>query len=183
MIYIIPTDTCFWIACALDDIKSYHEIYQIKNRDFSKPLAIMINDFLWLEKYTNLTKEQIDFLKKYSKPWTIITSSSKIEIILNLEQEDFFYKNKEFYKSIAFRVANNEIQKKLINEIWPIFLTSANLSWEKEIYDILEAKKQFKNYKSIKFLWEKTKLDNNIKPSDIFEFRWNNLDIKYLRQN
>lgn len=181
MIYILPTDTCFWIACAFDDTKSYHKIYEIKNRPLEKPLAIMIESFSWLEKNTPLNKEQIEFLKNYKKPFTIMTDCQYIKMVLNLEQEDFCYQNKEAYKKIAFRVANNEIEKKLIWEVWPIFLTSANFSWEKEIYDIGEAKKQFEKFKNIEFLWDKIKLDNSIKPSDIFEFEWESTEIKYLR--
>lgn len=183
MIYIIPTDTCFWIACAINDIKSYNEIYKIKNRSNDKPLAIMVDSFSWLEKNTNLNKTQIEFLKNYYRPWTILTDCSYIKKILNLEEWNLKYENKEFYKKIAFRVANNEIQIRLISKIWPIFLTSANFSWEKEIYDIYEAKKQFKKFwKKINFLWEWIILDNKIQPSDIFEFDYETTNIKYLRQ-
>lgn len=184
MIYIIPTDTCFWIACPIYDVKSYDRIYEIKKRDYKKPLAIMIESFSWLEKHTTLNKNQIDFLKKYSRPWTVMTNCPKIEMILNLEQDDFKYKNKNEYKKIAFRVANNKIQKELLKEIWPIFLTSANFSSEKEIYDINEAKKQFSQYKDeIIFLWEDIVLDSKIPPSDIFEFEGDSLEIKFLRKN
>lgn len=183
MIYILPTDTCFWIACSLDDTKSYHKIYEIKKRPLEKPLAIMVENFSWLEKNTILNKSQIEFLKNYSTPWTVLTNCPYIEMILSLEQEDFCYENKEMYKKIAFRVANNEIEKKLISEVWPIFLTSANFSWEKEIYDITEAKKQFENFKDIKFLWnENIHSLPAIKPSDIFEFEWETTKIKYLRK-
>lgn len=177
MIYILPTDTCFWIACSIYDITSYHKIYKIKKRPLSKPLAIMIPDFLWLEKNTLLNKNQIKFLKNYNKPFTILTDSPVIKMILN----HFNYKNKEVYKQIAFRVAHNDIQKKLINDIWPIFLTSANFSWQKEIYNINEAKKQFKNFKEdIIFLWDNITLKEN-PPSDIFYFTWEWTQIKYIR--
>lgn len=182
MIYIIPTDTCFWIACGFDDTQSYHRIYEIKKRPLEKPLAIMVKSFEWLEQNTELNKQQIDFLKTYNKPFTVLTECPYIKMILNLEQEDFEYQNKESYKKIAFRVAHNDIQKKLLSEIGPIFLTSANFSWEKEIYDISEAKKQFQNFKNIQFLWEWIILDNSIKPSDIFEFEWESTNITYLRQ-
>lgn len=182
MIYILPTDTCFWIWCAFDDTKSYHKIYEIKKRPLEKPLAIMIESFDWLLQNTTLNQEQINFLKNYKRPFTILTECPYMQMVINLEQEDFEYQNKEFYKKIAFRVAHNEIQKKLIYEVWPIFLTSANFSWEKEIYSIDEAKKQFSNFKNIKFLWEWIILDNSIKPSDIFEFEAETTNINYLRQ-
>ena len=183
MIYILPTDTCFWIWCAFDDVKSYNKIYKIKKRPLSKPLAIMVLDFDWLIDNTNLNEDQINFLKNYKKPFSIMCESSRIKMILNLEQDDFNYENKENYKKIVFRVAHNDIQKKLISEIWPIFLTSANFSWEKEIYNTIEAWKQFENFKKdITFLWENITLKNT-PPSDIFEFEWETTNIKFLRQN
>ncbi len=182
MIYILPTDTCFGIGCAFDDTKNYHKIYQIKKRPFEKPLAIMVESFDWLWENTSLNNEQIKFLKNYKRPFTILTECPYMQMVLNLEQEDFEYQNKEAYKKIAFRVAHNDIQKKLISEIGPIFLTSANFSGEKEIYNIEEAKKQFSNCKHITFLWEWITLDNSVKPSDIFEFEGETLNIHYLRQ-
>lgn len=189
MIYIVPTDTCFWLAVALDDIKSYNKIYEIKNRSYDKPLSIMIDSFSWLEKNTNLNKSQIEFLKNYNSPFTILTDCNIIKMILNLEQDDFEYKNKNTYKKIAFRVANNDIQKKLIWEIWPFFLTSANFSWEKEIFSIDEAKEQFKIYeKDINFLenyyknCENLKILPKTKTSDIFEFIWDTTETKYIRK-
>lgn len=182
MIYVIPTDTCFWIWCEISDIESYEKIYKIKNRTLDKPLAIMVWDFNWLETHTDLNDEQISFLKNYNHPFTVLTNCDRIKMLLSLEQADFCYKNKEKYEKIAFRIANNEIQKKLIDEIWPIFLTSANLSWDKEIYDIIEIKNIFKPYlKDIKIFWENS--INKIPPSDIFEFVWDSLELNYLRKN
>ncbi len=126
-------------------------------------------------------KEQKNFLKNYTRPFTVLTDSKIIKMILNLEQEDFEYQNKEIYKKIAFRVAHNDIQKKLIKEIWPIFLTSANFSWEKEIYDINEAKKQFSSFSWISFLWENISLNKDTPPSDIIEFIWETKDFKKIR--
>lgn len=181
MIYIFPTDTCFWLACAIDDIKSYHKIYDIKKRPLNKPLSIMVDSFLWLEKNTSLNKEQIEFLIKYNKPFTIITDCNNIKMLLNLEQDDFEYQNKEVYEKFAFRVANNEIQKKLIKEVWLIFLTSANFSWEKEIYSTNEIKKQFWNISWISILWNEISLDSSVIPSDILEFINNSLEYNRLR--
>ncbi len=183
MIYIFPTDTCFWIACSLDDTKSYHKIYEIKKRPFSKPLSIMVKNFDWLWENTSLVNEQIEFLKNYKHPFTILTKCLRIKMFLNLEQEDFEYKNKEVYTQFAFRVANNEIQKKLIAEIGPIFLTSANISWEKEIFDFNEVKEKFSNFwKQITFLNNQYNSLPETKPSDIFEFEWETLEVKYLRK-
>lgn len=193
MIYLINTDTCFWIACSIDDKKSYHKIYKIKKRWYEKPLAIMVNSFNRLEKNTTLTKEQIEFLKNYEKPFTILTDSSPIKHRINFEDEDWEFINKDIYKKIAFRVAHNSNQKKLIKKIWPIFLTSANTSWETEIYDEKILLEQFKYYLDnwiVKFLnnesireKQENKRKNKKSPSDIFSFIGNSLEIEYLRKS
>ncbi len=184
MIYLIPTDTCFWIACSINETKSYEKIYKIKKRNYEKALAIMVYDFNWLKENTSLTKKQINFLKNYKKPFTVLTNSNSISLWLNYENENgIWFQNRNIYKKIALRVAHNDSQKKLIKKLWPIFLTSANNSWKKEIYDINKLKETFSYYldkKIVKILnW---KIWRN-KTSNIFEFIWDNLDLKYLRKN
>jgi tRNA A37 threonylcarbamoyladenosine synthetase subunit TsaC/SUA5/YrdC len=127
----------------LDDCESYEKIYKIKKRNFSKPLAIMVENFQWLENNTDLNGDQIDFLKKYNKPFTILTDSDYVKTWINFEDEDVNFINKDQYKQIAFRVANNSIQKKLVKKVGPIFLTSANISDNPEIYKVEDLKKEF----------------------------------------
>jgi hypothetical protein len=73
----------------------------------------------------------------------------------------------------------------LIKENWPIFLTSANISNEQEIYNKNEIKNIFwnliENWK-VKFIWENMWNIKKEKPSDIFEFIWDGLEINYLRK-
>jgi tRNA A37 threonylcarbamoyladenosine synthetase subunit TsaC/SUA5/YrdC len=143
----------------------------------------MVESFDWLAKNTPLTGEQIDFLKKYPRGFTVMTDAPRLKMIMELDQEDFEYKNKEEYKKFAFRVAHNDVQKKLISEIGPIFLTSANFSGEKEIYDTQEARKQFANFaKEITYIPENHTLQIE-PPSDIFEFVDDTLELNYLRKN
>jgi tRNA A37 threonylcarbamoyladenosine synthetase subunit TsaC/SUA5/YrdC len=173
-IFLLPTDTCFGIACALDDMASYHRIYKIKKRKLGKPLALMVEDWVWLEKYTKLTLEQIEELKNYKKPFTILTDAPYIKMFINLEDEnDEVFENAEVYEEIAFRVAHNDTQRKLIKEIGPIWLTSANFSGEAEIYDSETLEKVFERYlEEIKILAPKKGnyvLEKN-PPSDIFRF-------------
>lgn len=184
-IFLINTDTCYWIACPIYDRNAYHKIYKIKKRDLSKPLAIMVGDFNWLSENTPLNKEQINFLKNYKKPFTIMTDSNTIKLWLNYSDEEDMFINKDIYKKIAIRIAHTKEQKKLIKEVWPIFLTSANLSWEKEIYDEIELKEEFKYYlekKVVKLIETSEKNSKNQKPSEIFEFVWDSLDRDYIRR-
>jgi len=187
MIYLLPTDTCYWMACPIHDLKSYSWIYKIKKRDLSKPLAILVPDFEWLEENTDLTLEQIEFLKKYEKPFTILTESSSLRLWINyIDEDNNEFINRDIYEVFAFRVANNDTEKRLLKENWPMFLTSANLSNKPEIYSSKEVEEEFSYYlekDKIKFVGKNTwNLPKNW-TSDIFSFKWDSLETEYLRKN
>ncbi len=186
MIYILPTDTCYGIACPLEDKKNYEKIYKIKKRSFEKPLAIMVENFDWLKKNTDLNDHQIDFLEKYKKPFTILTNSTPVWLFLQFgdEHEEHFI-NKDVYSRIAFRVANNKTESKLIKNIWPIWLTSANLSGTWEIYTMQDIEKVFSYYieKGIIEVLADYSLSQDIPASDVFAFDGESLDLIYLRKN
>lgn len=186
MIYLLPTDTCYWIACPIHEMKDYNLIYKIKKRDLSKPLAILIPDFEWLKNNTSLTSEQIKFLKNYKRPFTVLTDCDNLKIWINYVDEDNNeFLNKDVYNRFAFRVANNDTQKRLLKENWPMFLTSANISNKPELYSGREVENEFDYYlkkEIIKFVWKNTwNLPKN-GTSDIFKFVWDSLEIEYLRK-
>jgi L-threonylcarbamoyladenylate synthase len=185
-IFIIPTNTCFWIACPIKNIDNYKKIYEIKNRDYSKPLAILCDSFEYLEENTLLNKEQINFLKNYQKPWTILIDKEKITDKKLLNQIEKL-PNTEIYQKIAFRVAHNFMQNKLIRLNWLLFLTSANKSWKPEIFSSLKIKEEFKNeiekYSIKVFAHNDFCINSHQTSSDIFEFIENTDNIKYLRKN
>lgn len=186
MIYILPTDTCYGIACSLDDKKNYEKIYKIKKRSFDKPLAIMVKNFKWLRENTDLTNEQVDFLERYEKPFTVLTESTPIRLFLEYQDENEQYLiNKDVYEYVSFRVASNEIEESLINSTGPIWLTSANLSGAGETYTIEQIEKDFEYYtdKWIIEVLGNYNLDPEIPASDVFSFVWESLEINYVRKN
>jgi hypothetical protein len=62
----------------------------------------LVSSFEWLEKYTSLNQEQINFLKKYEKPFTILTESSSTKIWLNFVDEETGeeFRNRAVYEKI-----------------------------------------------------------------------------------
>jgi len=186
MLFILPTNTCFWIACPISEIDSYKKIYEIKTRDFSKPLAILCENFEYLEKNTLLTKKQINFLKNYKNPWTILIDKEKITD-KNLLNQILKLPNSEIYEKIAFRVAHLDIHFELVKKYWLLFLTSANKSNNPEILSSIKVKEEFKE--EIENFWIKVFAHNDFcinssqTTSDIFEFVKNSDEIKYLRKS
>ncbi len=185
MIYIISTNTCFWLSCPISQIENYNKIYEIKNRQKDKAIAIMVSDFDYFEQNTKLTLKQIEFLKNYKNPWTILIDKEKIcdknllKIISSLD-------NSEIYIKIAFRVAHTFMHRRLIEEKWPLFLTSANKSTNPELFDTISVKKEFekeiKENKIRVFAHNDYYIKSEKNYSDIFEFEDNSLEINYLRK-
>ena len=185
MLYIIPTNTCFWIACPVSDIESYKKIYEIKKRPLNKPLAIMVLDFEYLKNFTKLNHKQINFLKNYKNPWTILIDKQKILDNNLLEIIEKLPNSKE-YKKIAFRTAHNFMHRKLITKNWLLFLTSANISSSGEVFDTITIKKEFWELiekENIKiFAHNDFCINSSQKSSDIFEFIGESEEVKYFRK-
>lgn len=128
-----------------------------------------MKDYEDLQKYIEITDEQIEFLKKYPRPWSI----------LGKKREDFVlpeFLNPITYEKISLRVAEKCIIADIRDNLsYPLFLTSANISGNPESKTLAEAREYFP--------WLKW-VDGGIcdePPSDIFEF-WEDGEVKYLRK-
>lgn len=179
MPYLIPTNTCFGLAASIADPQGYSDIFELKNRPHSKPLAILVESFDWLASHTSLTSEQIHFLKHYPRPFSILTASDFLENFF-AEQSRFDH---QYYQKYSLRVAHTPEQIALIQEVWPLFLTSANLSWEKEIYTRSELESTFADALSsgeIEKIWPFIDLSPT-PPSEIFAFKGTSLEQEFLR--
>ncbi|MDD2693605.1 MAG: Sua5/YciO/YrdC/YwlC family protein [Candidatus Gracilibacteria bacterium] len=168
MIFLLPTDTCYGLAGEFTE-QDYQEIYRLKGRDFTKPLAWLVKDYEDLQKYIEITDEQIEFLKKYPRPWSI----------LGKKREDFVlpeFLNPITYEKISLRVAEKCIIADIRDNLsYPLFLTSANISGNPESKTLAEAREYFPGLKGV---------DGGIcdePPSDIFEFGEDG-EVKYLRK-
>lgn len=71
MIRIIPTDTCYGLAGELTKA-DFLRIYELKGRDFSKPLALVVKDFENISDIAFISKKQISFLKEYPYPFSVV---------------------------------------------------------------------------------------------------------------
>lgn len=134
MVYIIPTDTCYGLAGSYDEV-AYEQIYAIKHRDLSKPLAILVRNLEDLPKYINISEEQIKILRVYPHPWSCLAErKSDAPIPAKLRTDDK-------YQKLSLRVAEVCIPEMIRDTLpYPLFLTSANHSGEKEAHTLEEAK-------------------------------------------
>ncbi len=173
MIFAIPTDTCYWLACHIHDKPSFEKIYELKKRPIEKHLSIAVKNFSELERNFDLNETQISFLKSYKYPFTVLTKFKDIDFLPQ-------FLDREMYNEFWVRVAECFLAQKLLDIInFPIFLTSANISWEDELYNkediiVLFWDKLDCIYWDSSWMW---------KPSNIFRFKGDTCDIEFIRKN
>lgn len=96
-------------------------MYAVKARDLSKPLAVLVSDFEYLEQHTKITPEQLAFIQNYHRPFSVLLET-RTDLL------DTSLPNRNLYTKISFRVAHTDVQRDLTHKHGPLFLTSANLS-------------------------------------------------------
>ena len=134
-VIIFPTDTVYGIGCLLNDLKSVERIYEIKQRDYSKPLAILCDS---LETVKKVIKEGINLDPSLTKYWpgklTLIYPKNRIVSDLITAKKD----------TVGVRIPNHEISLSLLEKFGPMVVTSLNLSNEPSILkfnDVLKYEK------------------------------------------
>ena len=61
-----PTDTVYGVGCLIDDEESISRIYELKERDFDKPLAVLVGSIEDVVKLVNrLNEEAVELIKKH----------------------------------------------------------------------------------------------------------------------
>ncbi|MDC7243084.1 MAG: L-threonylcarbamoyladenylate synthase [Sphaerochaetaceae bacterium] len=134
-IIAFPTDTVYGIGCLYEDESSIMKIYDIKGRDYSKPMVILCSN---LSQVKSLIKKNSKIPDKLIKHWP-----GKLTII--------FFKNEKVYdiitsgmNTVGIRIPGNKISLDLLNKYGPMVVTSLNYSKEPAItnyQDVLKFEK------------------------------------------
>lgn len=119
-IILYPTDTIWGIGCDATDANAIHRIYEVKKRNESKSLIILVANDRDILKYTaNPNPAIFDLLEKTDRPTTVIYENA-LGLPDNLVNSD---------GSIAIRMVKEPFCKTLIKRLGnPIVSTSANIS-------------------------------------------------------
>lgn len=120
-IFITTTDTVLGIGAKVNDINK-HKIYEIKKRDYTKPLIIVVASLEQLKSLEDINNYHLEYINKY---WP-----GNVTLIINNQ---------------GYRMPNNKKLLELILNEGPFYLTSCNISNEETIKSIEEAKKVFPN--------------------------------------
>ncbi len=119
--FVFPTDTVYGLGCFFNNENSVKKIYELKGRDFDKPLAVYFSSINMAENYI-LKQDDVfyNICEKYI-PGAITIVTNKNDKI-----PDFV---KSYGKTIGIRIPKNNFILGLIERLGVPFVgTSANIS-------------------------------------------------------
>lgn len=122
-IILYPTDTIWGIGCDATNEDAVKKIYEIKKREDSKSMLVLLDNPGKLQSYIDEVPEIAwDIIETTTKPITIIYPNAR-NLAKNLVAED---------NSIGIRITDEDFTKNLIFRFKkPIVSTSANISGDK----------------------------------------------------
>jgi L-threonylcarbamoyladenylate synthase len=121
-IILYPTDTIWGIGCDATNRDAVQLIYDLKRRDDSKSMLVLVNEVRMLKQYLiEIPPLALDLISKAEKPTTFIYPGAR-KLAGNLLADD---------GSIGIRITSDPFCQKLIEYTGkPIVSTSANVSGE-----------------------------------------------------
>jgi L-threonylcarbamoyladenylate synthase len=119
-VILYPTDTIWGIGCDATNANAVQRIYQIKQREDTKSMIILLSDEREVLQYVAAPDLQVfDFIEEQVRPTTVIFENA-VGLPENLVAAD---------GSIGIRIVRDEFCRHLIKRFRkPIVSTSANIS-------------------------------------------------------
>lgn len=130
-----PTETVFGLGVKFSHLEALEKIYEIKHRSHSKAISLMIYDPKDIEKYAYVNKNAQKLIDHFMPG--MITLVLKKKSILS---DDFT----AGYDTIGIRIPDDPFVLKLLKEVGPMLVTSANISGQETLLKDQEVYKQFK---------------------------------------
>lgn len=120
-VILIPTDTVYGLMCDATNVKAVDKIYQMKNRDYSKPMLILVSSKDMLKKYCkDINAVEEELIDKYF-PGELTIILKKNELIPNLVTAG--------KDTVGVRIPDNKVLLDIMNKLGkPLVSTSANIS-------------------------------------------------------
>lgn len=170
-IILYPTDTVWGIGCDSGNASAVQKIYKLKERDNSKALICLVNNYSMLERHVdNVPRMAYTILDIADKPTTVIYDAPA-GVAENLVAND---------NTLAIRIVDHDFCKKLVRYLGrPIVSTSANISGKptpNSFKDIDQA-----IIKGVDYVVNLQQQKGGTRPSTIIKLS-NNSGIKIIRE-
>ena len=170
-VILYPTDTIWGIGCDATSEEAVMRIYQLKKREDSKSMIILMADEREVLQYVAAPDLAVfDFLEEQTRPTTIIFEGA-IGLPSNLIAAD---------GSIAIRIVKDPFCRHLIRRLRkPIVSTSANISGQASPASFADIPQQVIKAVEHVVKWRQDDHSNSL-PSQII--RWVNGRVEYIRR-
>lgn len=145
-VVVLPTDTVYGLSCLATSRAGVDRIRKIKKSDKEKTILVLIDKVALLKKYTKISKNKLEYLKKIwpsdakisanrARPTTVILATKNLKLRPVMARDN----------SLAARLPNSEFLCKIISRIGvPLVSTSLNVSGQEIISDPNEIQSKFK---------------------------------------
>lgn len=136
-VILYPTDTIWGIGCDATNPEAVARVYEIKKREDSKSMLVLLENPAFLERYVSEVPEIAwDLVEISSTPLTVIYPGAK-NLAPRLIAED---------GSIGIRITKEEFTSKLLQRFRrPVVSTSANISGHKAPAFFRQISEEIKN--------------------------------------
>lgn len=133
-VLVFPTDTVYGLVCDAGNEESVKRVFEIKEREKTKPLLVFVKDIGMAKKYAFINKNQEKFLKKNWPGITTVILKSKKGL------SKMVYQN----NTIGLRVPKCKLLNLVLERFGkPLAQTSANISGKSAIVRIKDIFDQF----------------------------------------
>lgn len=164
---IFPTDTVYGIGCNALNIDSVNNLYKIKNRDYSKPINILVSNIDMVSKFVKHINPIEQKLMENFWPGALTIIFDKSDIVPDLLTAGL--------DTIGIRMPNNNICLDLIDKFGvPLATSSANISDKPPSLSLSDCLIDFSA--KVAFILDGGKINNGI-PSTIVRVNGNNINL------
>lgn len=162
-IILYPTDTVWGIGCDATNEKSVRRIFELKQREDSKSMIVLVADERDVLQYVAAPDLAVfDFIQQQLRPTTIIYEGA-IGLAQNLVAAD---------GSIAMRIVRDEFCRHLVKRLRkPLVSTSANISGEKTPANFAAISEEIKKSVDYVVQWRQDDQSSSQKPSQIIKWQ------------
>lgn len=129
-VIVFQTDTVYGIGCLLSSEKGVSKIYEVKNRESKKPLAVLCAN---LDQVNQLVKN-FEVGRKHAEnhwPGALTLIFEKQDMV-----GDFITSG---YNTVGVRIPNDEVALAILDKFGPMAVTSLNISSEPAILKYQDA--------------------------------------------
>jgi L-threonylcarbamoyladenylate synthase len=132
-----PTDTAYGLAADASNEKAVRKLYQLKGRDFNKPVHVIFPDMNWLSRMVVLNVPALKLMNRFLP--------GPLTLVLPMKIEGVSWEMLSAGTgTLGIRLPDDKMALGLVRGFGrPITTTSANVSGGENAYSIAEVKKQF----------------------------------------